>query len=718
MIVADRKPLNIATLNRIYTEAENADREIFSEMKSNVLLIAGEHYTRRSLDRINERIRANRDLTDYQKLRLTKNHVHKICRHYIAQILGYAPGVAVAPKNKSELQDQKAAELNQSVWVDIKQRCKLAPKVRRWARSYVGLGEVCVKIFYDPMAGEFKGYSQALDDMGQPVFDEQGNPVADESQPQYTGNFVYEEVYGFNLLRRAGGRDMETSVPWIIRKMVDVDELKRRYEGDPSKLKMIVQSASEDYIVFDQDKSRYEKVVGQCLVREFYWPPGAEGYENGHYAITTKDGILEEGDLPFGIWPFVWQAFDEYPTTARGRSIVKQLRPYTAEINRASSQLAMQQITLGDDKIIYQSGTKLSPGSLLPGVRGVTYQGAAPQILPGRDGGQYLPYISAQISEMYSVAMMQEENETKTEYQLEPYTMLFRSMKQQKKFAEYGEKFEQFLIELCEKSLELAKRYYDDDTVIAAVGRNEQINISEFKNTLPMNYQITVEPRDETIETQFGRQLALQHIIQYAGAGMAQRDIGKVIKNMPFGNVEGAFDDMTVDYDNARNDMLQLERGVMPVMGQYENHEYMVQALTTRVKKPDFEFLAPEIQNLYMQRIQMHEQALSEQQAAIQAAKNEYIPTNGAMIATDLYVSNPKDPSLPSKRVRIPYQALDWLVARLEEQGQNLDALESQNMQVQREVAGMTQPQGNGPQPPPQGGSLPNNAPDSALGVS
>jgi len=711
--------LDLARLNRLYTDAEAADREIFSEMKSNVLLIAGEHYSRKSLDRINERIRTNKELTDYQKLRLTKNHVHKIVRHYVAQIIGFAPGVSPSPKNPSELSDQKAAELCNSVWLDAKQRYKLHKKVPRWARSFIGLGEVCVMLKFDPNKGEIKGYAQAVDpETQEPLVDEQGQPLPDENQPVRRGEFLFEEVYGFNLLRRAGGRDMETSVPWIVRKMVDLEDLKRRYAADPEKLKAVTQSSQDDFIVFDQDKSRYERAQGQVLVREYYWPPGTEDYEEGYFAITTKDGILEEGPLPFGIWPFVWAPFDEYPTTARGRAIVKQLRPYTAEINRASSQLAMQQITLGDDKVIYQAGTKLSPGSLLPGVRGVTYQGAPPQILAGRDGGQYLPYIQAQISEMYSIAMMQEENEAKTEYQLEPYTMLFRSMKQSKKFAEYGEKFENFLVELCELYLTMAKRYLDDDEVIAAVGKNEQINIPEFKNTTPLNYEIKVEPKEETIDSQFGRQLALNHVLQYVGPQLSTKDIGKVIKNMPYGNVEGAFDDLTVDFDNARNDMLQLDKGVMPEIRQYENHEYLVQALTTRTKKPDFAFLPDNVRQAYDQAIQMHEQALAEQQQKIQDAKNEYIPTNGAMIATDLYVTNPKDPSLPSKRVRIPYQALDWLVNQLEVQGQSLNALEAQNQQVQSEVAGMTQPQGTSPQPPPQSGMPQNNAPESALGVS
>jgi hypothetical protein len=72
-----------------------------------------------------------------------------------------------------------------------------------------------------------------------------------------------------------------------------------------------------------------------------------------------------------------------------------------------------------------------------------------------------------------------------------------------------------------------------------------------------------------------------------------------------------------------------------------------------------------------------------------QAMKDGFIPVSGAMIATDMYVPNPAGPDKPAKRVRIPYQALDWLVQRLESQGASLDKIETMNKGAMSEMADM-----------------------------
>lgn len=675
-------------LERIYSEAESADREVFAEMRSNVLLVAGEHYQRKGYRHLQDRIRSRQDLSETQKLRLTKNLTHKVARRYISNIGGYAPGVTVLPQRENELQDQKDAEINKAVWDDARSRYRLSEKRRQWLRDFVEIGEVCVKLFWDPNAGDLLGYAPKVSDDGVPELDEMGQPVADDDQPIFSGGFIFERVYGMNLLRHVGSNDMRGAECWIVRKMTDIEVLRNRYKGDEQKLKLLTPSAQEDFIVFDSDRASYRREDGQVLVKEYYWRPSAE-YPEGYFAISTSEGILEEGPLPFGIFPLVWKGFDEFATTCRGRSIIKVVRPYQAEINRASSAMAMHQVTLGDDKVLYQAGSRLSQGSLLPGVRGIAYAGLPPTVLPGRDGSQYQGYVSGQISELFMAADMDEENEGKQAMASDPYATLFKSLKQQKRYAEYGEKWEEFQVELCELFLLSAKRYYDDSMYIVAAGRAEQVNLEEFRKSSPLSYAIKVEPRDETLETQFGKQLTMNHLLQYVGPNMDKETIGQVVRSMPFANAEEAFSDVTLDYDSVKNDMLQLERGQMPPMSKYDNDEYAVKKLSARMRKPDFRYLLPQVQQLYQARIAMHEQAITEKLRQKAALDSEFIPTGGAMIACDMYITNPEDPTKAAKRIRIPYQALDWLINTLQSQGQGLDQLETQNKGVISEMAGM-----------------------------
>jgi len=707
--------LKIQDLNKIYSEADLADKDVFAEFRSNILLISGEHYSKRKAG-VSNRIRASKTNHEYQKLRLTKNHTHRVHRSYVSNILAHSPGVTVGPQNENELQDQKAAELNLAVWQDIKEKNRFKEKVRQWCHSFVGIGEVAVKVFWDATKGDLVGYEPQASEDGYPILDENNQPVEDESKPIFSGAFVFEEVYGFNLLRKVAAGSMRDSECWIVRKMTETDDLKRKYRDDPSKLSMITESSRGDFIVFDNDKGRYQKTENQTLLREFFFKPGFD-YPNGYYFITTNEGILEEGELPFGIWPLRWQGMDEQPTAARARSIHRVVRPYQAEINRASSAQAQTQITIGDDKILYQSGSKLQQGSLLPGVRGIAYQGQTPTILPGRDGSQYTPYVHDQINELDKAVMLNEDGQEKGQSTTDNYALLFRSLKQQKRFSEYGEKFEQFLKDVCDLTLSLSRLYLPDEALIYAVGTKELINIPEFRSTTPLEYLIKTEPQDETIETKFGKQLALNHALQYVGNNLDKNTIGKMMKNMPFVSTEDIFSELTIDEDNVRNDMLALERGEIPTIEEDSNHEFYIHKFAHRMKQPDFRFLDPEIQERYGLVKQIHAQIFSKQIAQEQAAKDGFIPVSGAMIATDMYVPNPKGPDKPAKRVRIPYQALDWLVKRLESQGASMEKMEDMNKGTIAEISNMLLGQAQGMSGQQQNSAF-QNAPNSAVGVS
>lgn len=688
---------DIGELNDLYRRAESLDREVFAEMRSNILLVAGDHYQKRA-DRYFSQIRDNRDLSDFQKLRLTKNHTQKITRHYETHILNYASGVTLKPQRDGEMQDQKAAEICQSVWQDARHRWRLDEHDIETVADYVRIGEVCTKIWWNPDLGKVKGYEPLTDEFGDVLVDEFGQPLPDETKPVMEGGFEFQRLFPFNLLRDPTAKNFRESKFIIYRQLVDMKQAKRRYKDDPEKLKLLTDDKGEDFIIFDAQKGGYDRATAQVMFKEFYWKP-CEKYPNGYYQVTTSAGVLEEGELPFGIWPFVWQGFDEHATSARARSIVKQIRPYQAEINRAASAMAMHQITIGDDKVLYQSGTKLAPGALLPGVRGISYQGAEPKILAGRDGAQFVSYIDMKIKELYSVVDLFEIGEEK-EAQFDPLSLLYRSSKQRQKFHYHTKKFERFKQDECELFLQLAREYYDDDMVVTAAGRNEIVNIAEFKNTTPLNYLVVVEPQDDTLETKFGRQVSMMHLLQYAGKNLGRDDIGMVMRNMPFANTEETFGEFTIDYDNSKNIMLALERGEMPDVNEEDNPQYMIKKLTHRIKQPDFKFLHPQIQQMYFQVRQQYHQLFAVQMQKAQQAKNEYIPQDGPLIACDMYVENKEDPGKAPKRARIPQSALNWLVKQLEFQAGSLGKLEAMNGADQAAIAGLLQQNGQPPGTP------------------
>ena len=677
--------LRIDELNKLYSEADLVDQDLFSEQRSNCLLVSGDHFNKRG-SKFWQRLRDQKDVSSETKIRLTKNHVQKITKSYVANILNHAPSTAIMPNNEDELQDQKSAELHQAVWQYIRKKHSLRKKTRQWLEDLVTIGECAVKVFWDPNRGELIGYESEVDEFGQPVLDELGQPKASD-RPVFSGDLVYERVFGFNLLRAPSAKAMEDSPYLIVRKMVKRDELKRQVEGMPSpdeKKRWLEDSKDETFVVFDAQKGAYQSTKDEVMVREYYFRPGPE-YPNGYYYLAVSGGILFEGELPFGKFPIPYVPMDEIPTSPRGRSIIKQLRPYQAEINRAASMVAETQISIGSDKILIQSGTKIGSGGTLPGVRALTYTGMKPDILPGRSGDHLVEYIANQIQEMYSVAML-EEDRVERDGQLDAYALLFRSMRQKKRFSTYAEKFEDFLIGVTEISLELYRRYAPDNQIIPAIGRNESVNLIEFKNQNALCYQIKIENQGDDIETKLGKQIVLNQAIQYVGNKLEKEDIGKLIRAMPYGNFDESFSDLTIDYDSATNVILAMDRGDLPDVNKYDNHEYMIKRLVARSRMADFKMLSPQIQQAYAARIAEHSQSIQDNLLELKAAQSELIPTGGYMVTLDMYVPDPADPT-KSRRARLPYEAVKDLIDRLERQGNSLQQLEAMNQANVADIA-------------------------------
>lgn len=693
-------------LNEIYKEAETCDRSTFSEMRSNLLLVSGNHYSKKNSSFF-AKVRQSSKASDSQKLRITRNHIHRIVRTYANSINSAMPGVIVAPHSDLEMQDRKSADLNNSVKVHLENKYNLKRFYRDLVDDFCEIGEMHAFIYWDPSIGEVVGYEQRQDDLGKPLFNYTQNedgtiseePVADEEKPVFSGGFRFKNIPGFNVLRSPAAKKFQDSPYVIIREMVPVKELQATY-GDAAK-KAIGEGDQEEFIVFDANSKEYKKEDKQVLVLYTFFRP-CKNYPKGYFYISTERDELESGELPAGVFPVVSEGFDTYSTNPRGYSIIKVARPYQAEINRMSSQMATHHVTLGDDKIIYQGGTKLATGALLPGVRGITYQGAPPQILPGRDGGQFLPHLSATITEMYQACLLDEVNIEKDSGQVDPYALLFRSAKQKRQLSRYIEKVENFQKFFWELTLQLAKFYLPENETIQAIGKSEAINIAEFKSTSPLHYTIKIQPQAEDISDNLGQQMALDRFIQYAGQQLSQEQLALVAKEMPFLKNSPIVKKLTLDYDNADNDMLSLERGRMPTINKYAKNEIYIDSVTHRMKQADFQMLPQNVQMAYTQYLQMHEAQVQEKQLAIQKAKSEFIPTGGPLITVQMQVPDPSSSS-GTRQVRLGADTMTWLLQQLEAQGTSQQYIEQVNGGVLQDMgygADMQQvpPQGSPPQ--------------------
>ena len=96
--------------------------------------------------------------------------------------------------------------------------------------------------------------------------------------------------------------------------------------------------------------------------------------------------------------------------------------------------------------------------------------------------------------------------------------------------------------------------------------------------------------------------MSLQHVLQFVGGNLDKSEIGQILKNMPYLDVDGAFDDLLLSQENATNDILALDRGVYPRTNKYDDHPYHIKRLINRKRKADFQFLPPQVQQAYEQK--------------------------------------------------------------------------------------------------------------------
>lgn len=674
---------NANELDEIYRKAIDIDARIYAEMRSNTMLVSGDHYAK-EYSIYWDRIRNSEGLDKQQKLRLTKNHIRKITQDYTTVLLSHAPGTTVMPNNLTELQDQKAAELNKSVLTYHKKTLNLRAKTRDKAEVFVNMGEVFSKTFYDPDEGDFKGYEPLVDENGIIQMDMDGQVIFDETKPIMSGKFIIESMLPLNVFRACEAKDWEES-PFIgYRKMVKNDVLKLIIpQEDWGKA---LSGGEKDNSIFEYEHDNLQKIKEETLVREYYFRP-SKAYPKGYFYITSKTYIIAEGELPFGIFPIAYAIFDKIETSCRGRSPIKQMRPYQVEINRAASAIATAQITLGDDKLVLSHGSKISNGGSLPGLRGISVAGGVSDltVIPGRTGDQYVAYMVGQIEEMYAVMGVADALMSDKEGKLDPYALLFHSIRNRRKFSKYTEAFADFCKKETEILLSLSKYYLEPDALIPMIGKSEAVNIAEFKNTDPLCYSITVEEGDTDAETMLGRQLAMNHTLQYVGTALSKDEIGKIVRSMPFLNEDEAFEDLTLDYDCARNEILAIERGELPDINPNDNHAYTLRKFGNRMKKSDFKFLDPKIQENFKLALGEHERLDIEQKKAIQRMQSGWIPTDGYLVIADFYVTKPNG---KTERVRLPYNSLKWLIDQLKAQGTALEDLERINNQgIKAEMA-------------------------------
>jgi len=693
--------LTITQLEKIYRDSVQNTQSHYDEQKHNVMLYAGNHYAKIN-SKLYSRLRDTKNIPENVKIRLTKNHLNRIMKKYINSTLSYAPGVTILPKDSTNVHDIKQAKLSRSVFDDYKYKSRYTEKVRRCVEGFFIPGECHVKILWDASGGELVGYEALVDEEGNQLADETGQPAIDESKPVMSGAILTEVTSGFDVFIDKGARTIEESVFVGVKKMVQTSELKLMVNNDPTftaeekidRIAYIDAASKETYSVFNPLDTTVNYPDDQTLTKEYYYRPSIE-YPLGYFYITTSAGILWEGELQTDekgkpVFPIKSALCDEFEGSPRGYSPMKQGRPVQAEINRASSKIAETQITLGDDKIITLQGTGLTEGEKLNGIRQIKVSNAINyQVVEGRSGEQYLGYVTNQIKELYTIMGIQDESE-ETQHAQDITLKLYMSMKDKKKFTFYSDKIERFLVDWADAVVRLYKANLRDDALVKAVGSNEAINVEEFKNVNDMCYDIKVVPLNDDTESVMAKHLTLTQVMQYGK--LDERTTGMLIKELPFVDGDRIAAHLSLAHTEAENIILQLDRGEMPMSSSFDNNEVIVQELVRRMRQPDFKYVVsknPEIEQNYQRQYEDRVGVLNQKAEELKNANMGIIPTGGPQIKVDAYIPDPKNPA-KSIRATVDQTSFEWFIKRLGDQGSQMEVLNDAGTQTKIDILNTT----------------------------
>lgn len=678
----EKKSLSAADLNAQFSESKTQLSDFLADARVHNNIFAGNHFQKRA----NKISRGLDKVTDDKevKIRVTKNHTDTICKFIINNILSIAPTGIIEPKNPGEIQDQKAAELHASVWEDYKLKNKFKKQVRSWVHDYVVTGEVWLNVFWDPNLGNKIADAQEIDPKTQQA----------KTIPVMDGDVLCERIFAWDMRQDPTAKSREEAKWEGFEKMVHKDRILKTFGDTEANRKACTSDSDDTYKIFDASNGQYRNAKDMVLLKQMYYKPCLE-YPRGYFVFFTKDTILAQGELPADskgrpFYPIFHVGFDEIPTSPRSQSIIKQIRPYQMEINRCASAVALTQMTVGFDKMIAPSGGEITSGGTMAGIRVIKVPGGKvnADIIPGRSGEQFLNYGAAMVTELYNKVGVPEMFEEK-QNDVDMMASLYKNMRQKTRFSLYGEKFSEFLVEVCEEILRLKKAYMQDQTFVQVVGRAEQVNIPEFRNSNDLGYQIKIEQGTEDLESQFGRHMSLTSIMQYLGPHLDKDTTGMLIKNLPFSNKEEISSKFTINYENARNIMLALDRGEVPAVTTIEDPLYISTELNHRMRKPDFKFLHPAIQQAYQQQVAQYQQLYNDNLRQVQLAQQGLVPFDGPTVPVDgMYeVTTGANGQPKTERLQFPQSSLNWLAEKLKTQGAALGDIATLPLGQQAQIA-------------------------------
>lgn len=493
--------------------------------------------------------------------KLVVNHLYDLTVQRVARVTRNKPAVSINPAN-AEYKDKVSARI-MKYWVDyLLYKNDFDSLVAQLAMSTYIMGESYIPSLWDPEAGEnaedwqkeielasHEGRAprvQMLDDKGQPVVGEDGEPLFIERAVK-TGDVVLDCWTPLDtIIERCGS--FKKAKYWFHEEYVDIDELRALYPEAAEKIKP---EGTEDEL------SRWRQVAGydggpgegKVLVRTFRHKP-TSFLAGGRWVISTRSAILKNQPLAKNEQGLALARLTDIdiPKRQYALSFFEHGKRINAAINDLTS-MAMRNSKLGaHPKWVLPRGSLVKKDALGNDITIVEYQGATPpQMVAPPPFNQELMAMRADLKSDLQTLMGGSDmwrGEIPANVRSALALQLIDEQEEQRANSSVA-KHGTLIREVIQNSINVASAYYekDDKRLLPVVGVNNRYLVKEFDpQHLTKNYDVRVANSSGLPQTKSAR---TEMLIALKEAFPTMVTDQRAAELLQFADVEGFYDAAT-----------------------------------------------------------------------------------------------------------------------------------------------------------------------------
>lgn len=570
---------------------------------------------------------------------LTRNrlHVNKILptvQNRLARLCKSPPKYDVRP-NSNDSEDKDAARLGLKVIDMIWDKEKLNQKripLYMWMQQ---AGHSYLKISWDPAIGK-----QVLDP-------ESGKLIRE-------GDIRIDVVSALEMYPDPLAKSFDEAQWFVQVKVRKLDYFRTHYpdrgslvkEEGPTVLSVVYEQRINSMNTAGGTGSGVQAQMKNAAIEKAYYERPSEKYPNGRVVVIANGVLLMDKDLPVGEIPFA--KFDDVIIGGKynSESVITHLRPIQDQYNRtinkraewvnkllAGKYLAPKGHGIMAEAINDQSGEIIEynpvPGAPPP-------QAMSLPVIP-----QYAYEEEKQLQEMmYDISGINEISRGSLPSAGMPYAgMAFLQEQDETRVSVVTESNEYSWAQMGKLILMYAEQFYITERLLKLAGKTAEHQVKSFVGAdLKGNNDVSVV-RGSTVPG--SKVLKRQEILNTYQQGLLgdphdPKVREKVLGLLEYGDSAEMWQDYAVDMAQIKNQLDMIEEGIQPPVSELDNHPMHVQEKNRFRKSDKFSTLNPISQQILLQDIEAHVQALVQLNnpglnQQLEIAKHMAVQTQGAV---------------------------------------------------------------------------------------